>query len=88
MKHLFLIVLAFMACLVSSAQPQVKFSALESSSTYYYQGWDTEEDINSWSYSSSNSGKFTWYLAENPTYSGQPPFSSIDDNSKYSLGVN
>ena len=88
MKHLFLIVLAFMACLVSSAQPQAKFSALESSSTYYYQGWDTDEEINSWSYSPSNSGKFTWYLAENPTYSGQPPFSSIDENSKYSLGVN
>lgn len=88
MKHLLLTISALLACLISSAQPQAKFSAMESSSTYYYQGWDTEEEINSWSYSLSNSGNFTWHLVENPTYSQQPPFSSIDENSKYSLGVN
>lgn len=88
MKHLLLTISAILACLVSSAQPQAKFTAKESSSTYYYQGWDTQEEINSWSYSVSNSGNYTWHLVENPTYNQQPPFSSIDENSLYSLGVN
>lgn len=89
MKQLLLTLTLAMAGLTAHAQTEARFSAMESSSVYYYMGWDTAEEINSWSYSeSSNAGtNFYWHLEENPPYPSQQPFSSIDPQSKYSLVI-
>lgn len=69
-------------CLGVSAQElTADFSASEAMVPYYEQGWDSQEEFNTWTYTSNNSS--TWHLG-NPS----KPFSTIDSNSKASMVLN
>lgn len=61
------------------------FAADEAKTAYYEQGWDSQDDFDSWTYTSNNST--TWYLGSQPNLSGTKPFSSIDAASQNSLCI-
>ena len=54
------------------------FSASEAMVPYYEQGWDSQEEFNTWTYTATSSS--TWKLG-NPSQ----PFSTIDSNSSSSM---
>ena len=69
---------------VLSAQAQnlkASFGAEESMAAYYEQGWDSQAEFDSWTYSSTSSS--TWKLGN-----ASKPFSSIDSRSKASMVLN
>lgn len=66
---------------------EAHFTAQEASVPYYKMGWDSADEAATWTYSGVASGYLSWHLEENTPYIGQPPFSSIDPDSKYSLCV-
>lgn len=89
MKNLLLLLGAVLSAMgMQAADLKAAFSAEEAAVAYYEMGWDSEEEMQTWDYSSTASGKYTWYLSNTVTYRGQQPFSSIDPKSKYSLCVN
>ncbi|MBR5086316.1 MAG: PKD domain-containing protein [Muribaculaceae bacterium] len=57
------------------------FSAQEAMTPYYEQGWDSQDEFNTWTYASTSSS--TWKLG-NRDY----PFSNIDSNSQSSMILN
>lgn len=77
----------YLLTVVESKPLAAIFSAEETQEAYYSMGWDTEEEAATWDYSRENEGIYSWHLNNTPPYSGQPEFSSIDPNSKYSLCV-
>lgn len=62
------------------------FSAEESSTVYYSQGWDSVEEASTWKYYGINESK-TWTLADVAPFGSVPQFTSIDPDSKYSLTI-
>ena len=73
---------------VKEKQPlTAQFTSEETRVTYYSMGWDSEEETATWDYSRENSGVYSWHLSANPPYNGQPNFSNIDPDSKFSLCV-
>lgn len=69
-------------CLSVSAQElTADFGASEGMVSYYEQGWDSQAEFNTWTYSGSSSS--TWKLGN-----ASKPFSTIDDNSKSSMVLN
>lgn len=84
MKKILLFTAALL-CLTSAGQElTANFGAQESMITYYSQGWDSQEDFNTWVYTSTNAQK-TWVLSEKPFTYGSEPFSTVDQTSKSSL---
>ncbi|MBR4387993.1 MAG: PKD domain-containing protein [Prevotella sp.] len=81
-RNTLLLISAALMCLGVSAQElTADFSASEAMVPYYEQGWDSQEEFNTWTYTSNNSS--TWHLG-NPS----KPFSTIDSNSKASMVLN
>ncbi len=80
MKKITLLLLsAAMLCLNAGAQElTAAFGASEAMVPYYEQGWDSQEDFDTWTYTSTSSS--TWKLG-NPSKS----FSTIDSNSTSSM---
>ena len=66
---------------------EAHFTAQEASVPYYKMGWDSPDEAATWTYSGVASGYLSWHLEENTPYIGQPAFSSIDPDNKYSLCV-
>ncbi len=83
-KHFLLSVFA-LTCLTNAAQTTLTslFSATEASTAYYHQGWDSEDDLNTWTYTSTSAN--TWQLRATPTTYGAVPFTVVEPESKYSL---
>lgn len=75
------------AICAQAQQPKAAFTAEETATVYYRQGWDSEEEALTWSYAPTSSGRYTWYLSEQVPYSTCRPFSSIDTSSQLSLCV-
>lgn len=87
-RHWLLAAAAVIACLSARAQaPHAAFTAEETATVYYHQGWDSEEEALTWSYAPTAYDRYTWYLSEQVPYSTCRPFSSIDPQSRYSLCV-
>lgn len=59
------------------------FSAGEATVAYYSQGWDSQDDYDTWTYQSTSSD--TWMLRAMPTTYGAVSFSTIESDSKSSL---
>jgi len=80
MKKITLLLLsAAMLCLNAGAQElTAAFGASEAMVPYYEQGWDSQEEFDTWTYTSTSSS--TWKLG-NPSKS----FSTIDSNSTSSM---
>ena len=78
MKKYLFIFAALMCLSVSAQELTADFSASEAMVPYYEQGWDSQAEFNTWTYTSSSSS--TWKLGNPST-----PFSSIDSNSKSSM---
>lgn len=74
--------------MMSTAVAQVKaaFGADEAMITYYSQGWDSQDEADTWTYQSTSTS--TWHLATLPPTSGSVAFSSIDAASTSSLVLN
>lgn len=85
MKRALLFCLAAMS-LTAHSQPHAAFSAEEAASIYYKQGFDTREEADTWTYTTTDAAH-TWQLLEQPTVAGLKPFSSIDSSSKQSLAI-
>lgn len=83
MKKITLLFLtAALMCLSVNAQElTAAFSASEAMVPYYEQGWDSQDDFNTWTYSSTSSS--TWMLGNL-----SQPFSTIDSNSTSSMILN
>ncbi len=86
MRKRLLLGLAALCGLSATAQVAADFTASEAMTTYYSQGFDSQEEADTWTYKVTNSGA-TWKPVEAPAVTGIPPFSSIDPDSKMSLGV-
>lgn len=79
--YLFFIGLA-LVCINASAQDlTASFGAQEAMVAYYEQGWDSQDEFNTWNYTSTSSN--SWMLG-NPN----KPFSTIDSNSISSMILN
>lgn len=80
MKKITLLFLAMSICgLVAKAQSlTAAFGASESMVPYYEQGWDSQAEFDTWTYSSTSSS--TWKLGN-----ASKPFSSIDPSSVASM---
>jgi PKD repeat protein len=79
MKKITLLVFAVLICLSARAQElTAAFSASEAMVPYYEQGWDSQADFNTWTYTSTSSS--TWKLG-NPSKA----FSTIDPSSTSSM---
>ena len=83
MKKITLLVLSLtLMSLCTNAQDlAAAFSAQEAMTPYYEQGWDSQDEFNTWTYASTSSS--TWKLG-NRDY----PFSNIDSNSQSSMILN
>lgn len=83
MKRFTLLLLsAAWICLCANAQLlTADFSASEAMVPYYEQGWDSQAEFNTWTYTSNSSS--TWHLGN-----ASKPFSTIDSNSKASMVLN
>ena len=83
-----LCLLALTALSPASAQgPVARFTAQEAATTYYQQGWDSQEETATWTYTGQATGNYTWHLSPGVPYSGQQPFSSIEAGSSQSLCI-
>lgn len=80
MKKITLLLLgAALVCLNAAAQGlEAAFGASEAMVPYYEMGWDSQDEFNTWTYSSTSSS--TWRLG-NPSKA----FSTIDSNSQSSM---
>lgn len=80
MKKITLLLLgAALVCLNAAAQGlEAAFGASEAMVPYYEMGWDSQDEFNTWTYSSTSSS--TWKLG-NPSKA----FSTIDSNSQSSM---
>ena len=81
-RNTLLLISAALMCLGVSAQElKADFSASEAMVPYYEQGWDSQAEFNTWTYSSSSSS--TWHLGN-----ASKAFSTIDSNSQSSMVLN
>ncbi|MBO4380232.1 MAG: PKD domain-containing protein [Muribaculaceae bacterium] len=79
MKRFSLFLIGIAAVLSAGAQNlKASFGAEEAMSTYYEQGWDSQAEFNTWTYSHTSSS--TWKLGN-----ASKPFSSIDSSSLSSM---
>lgn len=71
-----------LVCINASAQSlTAAFSAQEAMVAYYEQGWDSQNEFNTWAYSATSSS--TWKMGNL-----SKPFSTIDSNSSSSMILN
>ena len=78
-KNTLLLLCATFMCLSASTQGlKADFSASEAMMPYYEQGWDSVDEFNTWTYTSSSSS--TWHRGN-----ASKPFSTIDPNSQSSM---
>lgn len=88
LRYWLLLTVAANAVLTALAQaPKAAFTAEETATVYYEQGWDSQEEALTWSYAPTAYDRYTWYLSEQVPYSTCRPFSSIEPQSHYSLCV-
>ena len=81
-KFTLLILVSALMCLNAGAQGlTAAFGASEAMVPYYEMGWDSQDEFNTWTYSSTSSS--TWKLGNRDL-----PFSTIDSNSQSSMILN
>ncbi|MBR5119220.1 MAG: PKD domain protein, partial [Muribaculaceae bacterium] len=81
-KITLLLFVSSLVCLNAAAQGlTAAFGASEAMVPYYEMGWDSQDEFNTWSYTSTSSS--TWKLGNRT-----PSFSTIDSNSQYSMVLN
>ena len=83
MKKTLLFVACALLLFTAKAQVTAAFSADEATVAYYTQGWDSQDEADTWTYQSTSSE--TWTLRSTPTTYGAVPFSTIDPASQLSL---
>lgn len=78
--------MSLFALSVSAQNLQAKFTAKEAVKNYYLQGFDSAEAMATWTLQATHA-ESTWHLVEKPYVKGIPSFTSINPESKYSLGI-
>ncbi|MBR1687954.1 MAG: PKD domain-containing protein [Prevotella sp.] len=87
-----LLLVAVLAGIAGTAAAQTltaDFAADEAASTYYEQGWDSQDEAATWTYDAAT-GRPTWTLAAKPAFAGssyKEPFSTIEPQSRTSLSI-
>ena len=62
---------------------EANFSCDKATVAYYEQGWDSQDEAATWTYESTSSE--TWQLRSTPTTYGATPFTTVENDSQYSL---
>lgn len=81
-----LLLLGALACMGITGHAQgavANFSCDEATVAYYEQGWDSQDEADTWSYQSTSSE--TWQLRATPTTYGATSFTTVESDSQYSL---
>ena len=82
MKKITLLLVASLVCFHVGAQGlTAAFASSNAMVPYYEQGWDSQNEFNTWTYTKNSSS--TWKLGN-----ASKPFSTIDSNSKSSMILN
>ncbi len=80
-KITFLLIASFMFFHVGAQELKAGFGCDKAMVPYYEQGWDSQDEFNTWTYASTSS--YTWKLGN-----ASNPFSTIDSSSKSSMMLN